>query len=70
MTNPTPPSSDNPSPSPLRSAIVTSVNWERTLEFTHLFRGFHLAINPAKLLIALAATGHAALHFGSTSSGS
>ena len=48
---------ETPSPEtpPLRSAIVTSVQWDRVLEFTHLFRGFRLAINPAKITIALLA---------------
>jgi hypothetical protein len=51
------PAADSPTtpPLPLRSAIVTSVQWDRVIEFTQIFRGFRLAINPAKILIALLA---------------
>ena len=31
------------------------IQWENVLEFAHLFRGFRLAINPAKLAVALLA---------------
>jgi hypothetical protein len=34
---------------------VQAVNWQNVLDFTHLFRGFRLAINPAKLVLALLA---------------
>jgi hypothetical protein len=39
----------------LRHVRVATVDWESVLDFTQLFRGFRLAINPAKLLIALLA---------------
>jgi hypothetical protein len=39
----------------LRHVTVGAVNWQNVLDFTHLFRGFRLAINPAKLAIALLA---------------
>lgn len=52
---PTPDSPPTSSTPPLRNAIVTAVQWERVLEFTQLFRGFRLAVNPAKILIALLA---------------
>ncbi len=42
-------------PGTLRMANVASVNWSSVLEFTQLFRGFRLAINPAKVLLALLA---------------
>ncbi|HUO06698.1 MAG TPA: hypothetical protein VM008_00030 [Phycisphaerae bacterium] len=38
-----------------RLATVAAVNWSSVLEFTQIFRGFRLAINPAKVLIALIA---------------
>jgi hypothetical protein len=38
-----------------RLVTVNDVNWSSVLDFTHLFRGFRLAINPAKLAIALLA---------------
>jgi hypothetical protein len=34
---------------------VVAVRWENLFEFIHLFRGFRLAINPAKILLALLA---------------
>src|ERR1051326_1200139 len=51
----------SPSPAPAsagfqpRLVTVHAVNWANILDFTHLFRGFRLAINPAKILIALLA---------------
>jgi hypothetical protein len=39
----------------LRHVRVAGVDWESVLDFTQLFRGFRLAINPAKILIALLA---------------
>ena len=54
-----PPAAVPPTPQPLHAhlALVTvqAVNWHNVLDFTHLFRGFRLAINPAKLLLALLA---------------
>src|SRR5437763_978648 len=41
-------------PSP-RQVTVSGLHWQNVFEFTHLFRGFRLAINPAKLMIALGA---------------
>lgn len=38
-----------------RLVTVHAVNWHNVLDFTQLFRGFRLAINPAKLLLALLA---------------
>jgi hypothetical protein len=38
-----------------RLATVNSVNWANVLDFAHVFRGFRLAINPAKLMLALLA---------------
>jgi len=38
-----------------RLVTVNGVNWDNVLEFAHLFRGFRLAINPAKLAVALLA---------------
>src|SRR5689334_11617821 len=38
-----------------RPVTVHSINWHTAFDFTQLFRGFRLAINPAKLLMALAA---------------
>lgn len=38
-----------------RLVTVNGVNWPNVLDFTHIFRGFRLAINPAKLMIALLA---------------
>jgi hypothetical protein len=34
---------------------VHAVNWHNVLDFTQLFRGFRLAINPAKIVLALLA---------------
>src|SRR5438874_1457058 len=42
------------SPNP-RLVTVNNVNWANVLDFAHVFRGFRLAINPAKLLLALLA---------------
>ncbi|MGN6370295.1 MAG: hypothetical protein ACTHN5_18730 [Phycisphaerae bacterium] len=42
-------------PGTLRMANVAAVNWSSVLEFTQLFRGFRLAISPAKVLLALLA---------------
>ena len=42
-------------PGTMRMANVAAVNWSSVLEFTQLFRGFRLAINPAKVLLALLA---------------
>jgi hypothetical protein len=39
----------------LRHVRVAGVDWHSVLDFTQLFRGFRLAINPAKILIALVA---------------
>ena len=39
----------------LRHVTVESIHWPSVLDFTHLFGGFRLAINPAKLAIALLA---------------
>ncbi len=38
-----------------RHVSVAAVHWQSVLDFTQLFRGFRLAINPAKILIALLA---------------
>ncbi|HEY4328515.1 MAG TPA: hypothetical protein VGN88_02170, partial [Phycisphaerae bacterium] len=38
-----------------RLATVTGIQWENILDFLHVFRSFRLAINPAKLLMALMA---------------
>src|SRR5438132_171141 len=38
-----------------RPVTVNNVNWANVLDFTHIFRGFRLAINPAKLVLALLA---------------
>ena len=38
-----------------RYATVGGVRWDSVLEFTHLFRGFRLASNPVKLIVALLA---------------
>src|SRR4051812_42384078 len=51
---PTPASATAAAPTP-RLVTVNSVNWGNILDFTHLFKGFRLAINPAKLTIALLA---------------
>ncbi len=40
---------------PLRHVTVAGVDWHRVLDFSQLFRGFRLAINPAKIVIALLA---------------
>lgn len=40
---------------PARNVTVNHIRWQSVLEFTHLFRGFRLAMNPAKLLMALLA---------------
>ena len=53
-----PPKAPAPPPPPQASprlATVNSVNWASVLDFTHVFRGFRLAINPAKLILALLA---------------
>ena len=54
-----PPKSQTPpppfSPASPRLATVNGVNWASVLDFTHVFRGFRLAINPAKLMAALLA---------------
>ena len=42
----------SPGSSP-RVVTVAAVNWSNVLEFTQIFRGFRLAINPAKVMIAL-----------------
>lgn len=36
-------------------ATVRDVQWSSVLEFTHLFKSFRLAINPAKIVLALVA---------------
>lgn len=33
--------------------LLSSVDWQDTFSFTHLFRGFRLAIHPGKLVLAL-----------------
>ena len=43
-----------PPPTP-RLITVHGIQWENVLEFVHLFRGFRLAINPAKIVVALLA---------------
>jgi len=40
---------------PHHHVTVAEVIWNRVLEFTYLFRGFRLAINPAKIVVALLA---------------
>jgi len=44
-----------PEPPSFRNVTVQGIDWGRALEFVHLFRAFRLAINPAKILIALMA---------------
>src|ERR1035437_5365764 len=39
----------------LRPVTVGAVNWRSVLDFTQLFRGFRLAINPGKIGLALLA---------------
>jgi hypothetical protein len=36
-----------------RLVTVGAIQWQNALEFVHLFRGFRLAMNPAKLVVAL-----------------
>jgi hypothetical protein len=38
-----------------RLVTVNGVQWHNVLDFTHMFRGFRLAMNPAKLLMAILA---------------
>ncbi len=38
-----------------RHVTVTGVQWPNLFEFMHVFRGFRLAINPAKIFVALMA---------------
>jgi hypothetical protein len=38
-----------------RPVTVAAVNWTAVLDFTQLFRGFRLSINPAKIVLALLA---------------
>lgn len=38
-----------------RHVTVTAVQWPNLFEFMHIFRGFRLAINPAKIFLALMA---------------
>ncbi|HVX85210.1 MAG TPA: hypothetical protein VH253_10535 [Phycisphaerae bacterium] len=45
----------SPQPAPPRHVTVVAVRWENLFEFIHLFRGFRLAINPAKIFLALMA---------------
>jgi hypothetical protein len=52
--SPAKPTSASAAPNP-RLVTVNAVRWPNILEFTHLFRSFRLAINPAKLFIALLA---------------
>jgi len=40
---------------PLPANVVADIHWPGVFEFTHLFRGFRLAMNPTKLVIALLA---------------
>ena len=47
-----PPASAVASP---RLATVNAINWPNAFDFVHVFRGFRLAINPAKLGLALLA---------------
>jgi hypothetical protein len=51
------PDSPRAAPPPPTPRLVTlhGVQWESALEFVHLFRGFRLAIHPAKLVMALLA---------------
>jgi hypothetical protein len=49
------PAAGGTTPGTPRLVTVHGVNWENVLEFAHLFRGFRLAINPAKLAVALLA---------------
>ncbi len=44
----------SPAASP-RLATVQAIHWNSVFDFTHLFRGFRLAINPAKLGLAVLA---------------
>jgi hypothetical protein len=44
-----------PEPVSPRHVTVTAVHWRNVLEFTQLFRSFRLAMNPAKILMALLA---------------
>lgn len=48
----TAPSSSSPSP---REVKVTGIDYQGVFEFLHLFKGFRLAINPAKIVIGLLA---------------
>jgi hypothetical protein len=43
----------NPETPSHRQVTVGAVNWRSVLDFTQLFRGFRLAINPAKIALAL-----------------
>ena len=49
-----PPPAPPPGP-PHHRTIVEGIHWPSVFEFTHLFRGFRLAMQPAKLIIALLA---------------
>lgn len=37
--------------------VVREINWREAFGFTHLFRGFRIAVHPSKLLLALVALG-------------
>jgi hypothetical protein len=36
---------------------LRDINWRETFPFTHLFRGFRIAVHPSKLVLALVALG-------------
>ncbi len=56
MTQPSHDRPTTPSPALARTpATVRDVQWSSVLEFTHLFKSFRLAINPAKIILALLA---------------
>ena len=37
--------------------VVREINWREAFGFTHLFRGFRIAVHPSKLVLALVALG-------------
>jgi hypothetical protein len=51
----TTPAAAGQQPASPRHVTVTAVQWPNLFEFLHLFRGFRLAINPAKIFLALMA---------------
>ena len=34
--------------------VLRGINWRETFPFTHIFRGFRIAIHPSKLMLGLA----------------